>query len=302
MAVIPIRIITTNPVTSINCGSPGPGSLQLGGAIDITQFPDLSSFVCPNHGIVSFKGFNSCPKITNFILTNNNISGFFNSVFPNFSNRTNMVTFVIQNRNFSRFPLLSGTIPDLSSLTNLTNFTVQSNNLTGPIPNLNNNRSLQTFAAAQNRLTGDIPSLSALTRIDVFLCDNNSLSGSIPSLSSNKLLRNFNAAVQRGIGLTGNIPSLSGNPRLESFTVARNSLTGFDGGTFNIRLTAFYASSNQLTQTAIDDILLATVNAGANGGILLLDGTGNASPSFLGLFYKSILLDPSRGPWIVRTN
>jgi len=111
-------------------------------------------------------------------------------------------------------------------LTRLTNFTVQSNNLTGPIPTLNNNRSLQTFAAAQNRLTGNIPSLDALTGLNTFLCDNNSLSGSIPSLSSNKLLRSINVGDQRGIGFTGPIPNLSGLSNLQSFVCQKNQLTG----------------------------------------------------------------------------
>lgn len=279
MAVIPIRIITPNTVTSINCGAPGAGSPPLGGAIDISMFPNLSSFVCARNGIVSFRGFGNCPKLTNLVLQQNNISGFFNSVFPDFSNRTNMVTFALQSPNFSTFPLLSGSIPDLSRLTKLVTFTVQSNNLIGPIPNVNNNSELVTFAMAQNKLTGDIPSLSALTKLNTFLCDNNSLSGSLPDLSFNILLRVCNVGIQRGIGLTGNIPNLSTNTRLQSFVAFQNSLSGFDGGTLSSTLTSFSLSNNQLTQTAVDDILLALFNAGGYNGILNLGGTGNSSPT-----------------------
>jgi hypothetical protein len=47
-----LTIKTSNPnnVLAINCGTSTP---KLGGSIDITSFPNLTSFVCADNNIIS---------------------------------------------------------------------------------------------------------------------------------------------------------------------------------------------------------------------------------------------------------
>ena len=57
--------------------------------------------------------------------------------------------------------------------------------------------------------------------------------------------------------------------------------------------------ANILTETAVDNILIALANNGLTGGHVYINGTGNAAPSATGITAKNTLI--SRG-WSVVTN
>ena len=230
----------SNQVTVINCGTSSP---RLGGTIDISSYTNLNSFTCVSNDIISFQGFADCPNLTNVFLTDNKIAGNFNTVFPNFSNRSNMVTFGIRSNK------ITGTIPSLSGLSNLVYFGVQDNQFTGTIPSLSGLTELDQFWCYYNYLTGSIPSLQGLIKLRYFYCSEQlgttKLTGSIPSLSTNTALAIFSCT---GNQLTGSIPSLSGLNNLRNFYCNENQLTGTIPSLSGLNnLQDFRCSNNQLT-------------------------------------------------------
>ena len=197
-------------------------------------------------------------------------------------------------------PRLGG-IVDISAFPNLQEFRCNSNDITA-ISGYAGNNNLTVVQFFDNKVTGSIPSLSGLTNLQTFYCYTNQLTGPIPSLSGLTNLRNFSCSNQTGsTKLTGPIPSLSGLTNLQTFYCHLNQLTGFDGGSVSNTLGDFQAQSNQLTSTAVNDILAAFVTANRTTGsrILNLGGSGNAAPTGQGITDKATLI--SRG-WTVTTN
>jgi hypothetical protein len=259
-----ISILARNgaSITQINCGTSSP---RLGGTVDISAFPNLQQFRCSSNDITALSGYTGNPNLISIIFN------------------TNQVT---------------GSIPNLSSLTNLQNFQCHTNQLTGPIPNLSTLTNLSTFQCMINQLTGSIPSLSALTNLVNFYCNTNQLTGPIPSLSASTNLVNFHCYTNQ---LTGPIPSLSTLINLQEFRCNSNQFTGFNGGSVSNTLGYFDARVNQLTSAAVNAILAAFVAANKTTGtkVLLLGGTGNGAPTGQGITDKATLI--SRG-WTVTTN
>jgi hypothetical protein len=204
------------------------------------------------------------PNLTNFINNNNDVTS-----ISGYENNPNLL-----NMNFAR------------------------NKITGNIPNHSSNSSLVGFFCFFNLLTGSIPSLSANTQLQNYYCDRNQLTGNIPNFSNNVNLIDFRCYSNL---LTGSIPSLSANVLLQTFYCYTNSLTGFSGGSVSNTLGDFQSQNNQLSTTAVNDILAAFVAANRTSGtrILNLGGTGNAAPTGQGLVDKQTLID--RG-WTVTTN
>ena len=216
-------------------------------------------------------------------------------------------------------PRLSGSV-DITSFPNLQKFTcigndinavtgyennskivlfdVFDNKITGTIPSLSGMTKLDTFNFYHNQLTGSIPSLSGLTLLRTFNCSRNILTGYIPSLSFNTKLVNFVCNLNQ---LTGSIPNLSELTLLQIFNCSQNQLTGFAGGSVSNTLGEFYAQNNQLTSTAVNDILAAFVAANRTTGkrTLILAGTGNAAPTGQGLIDKETLISRD---WKITTN
>jgi hypothetical protein len=277
----------------INCGTSSP---KLGGTIDISPFPVLTDFTCVGNDITSFQGFANCTNLTTVTLTENKITGGFNDIFPNLSNRLDLMRFTVRNN------LMTGTIPSLSALTNLVFFGCHANQLTGSIPSLSGLNNLEDFRCYYNYLTGSIPSLSGLTNLKYFYCSDQlgttKLTGPIPSLSTNTALSIFSCQNNQ---LTGSIPSLSGLDVLTTFYCYTNQLTGFAGGPVSNTLGDFAARNNQLTSTAVNAILAAfvTANKTTDTRILNLGGAGNGAPIGQGITDKATLI--SRG-WTVTTN
>lgn len=92
---------------------------------------------------------------------------------------------------------LTGSIPNLSTLTRLQSLVLSCNQLSGSIPDLSALTSLQWLELKHNHLSGGIPDLSALTSLYYLGLYDNELSGSVPptlppnltglDLSTNKL-------------------------------------------------------------------------------------------------------------------
>ncbi|BAP57706.1 peptidase C25 gingipain [Thioploca ingrica] len=122
---------------------------------------------------------------------------------------------------------LSGSFPDLSSLTSLRLLDLSSGQLSGPFPTwLSSLTALQFLDLNQNQLTGDIPNLSNLTNLQLLWLEGNQLtSGPIPEwicqLSSLLSLNLSNS--QR----TGSIPNCINNlTKLEKLYLDDNQLSG----------------------------------------------------------------------------
>jgi hypothetical protein len=285
-----INVISPLPslVTTIDCGTSTP---RLSGSIDISRFKNLVNFTCNNNDITSFSGSYNLKKLTNLNVSNNKISGNFDSLFPDLYSNSELTSFYATRNGVIINSLLTvggitGTIPDLSNHPKLQNFQILGNSMTGSIPNIS--PIMSNFACSNNQLSGTIPNLTNATNLGAFFCNSNTnITGTIPSLNTNTLLVNFQVQF---CSLSGDIPDLSNNTVLGEFHCNNNSLSGFSGGTTQLPYTLrqFQAYNNQLTTAAVDKILLAFVNAGRAGtvnavqSILNIGGTGNAAPSYSG--------------------
>jgi Leucine-rich repeat (LRR) protein len=122
---------------------------------------------------------------------------------------------------------LSGSLPDLSSLTALQLLDLSNGQLSGPLPTwLSSLTTLQFLDLNQNQLTGDIPDLSGLTNLQWLWLEENPLnSGIIPEWICNlTLLTSLN---------------FSGSQRTGSISSCINELTN---------LTELYLNNNQLSE------------------------------------------------------
>jgi hypothetical protein len=174
--------------------------------------------------------------------------------------------------------LLSGSIPDITGMSSLERFWVMVNQFTGTFPDISANLNLQVINVGNNNLTGTLPNISAI---------------GYPSLFR------FNAY---GNSFTGAIPDMVNIPKLDYLLLNNNNLTDFTGS-FPITLSTVAVNDNNLTQTAVDNILQAIVDANRTTDMsktaLYIGGTGNSAPSAAGAANINILR--GRG-WTVNTN
>ena len=290
---------TNNPssIIEINCGTSGP---QLGGTIDVSQFPNLTSFKCDNNHITGITGISGLNSLTTLSFMGNRITGSIPSLPPN------LINFDCSNTT-SEPRTMTGSIPTLPS--SIQRFACNNHNISGPIPPLPTG--LVNFFAIINNLTGSIPNLSGYTKLANFRCENNLLSGPFPTLPAN--IRNFDCSANRGItgslpnlsqcpqlsrfacsitSVSGNIPNLGSNNSLQYFYGARTQLSGFSAeNAVTNKLGVFNMNDAKLTTSAVDAILAAFVAAGRTRDnattitqnfpdvVLNLAGTGNAIPT-----------------------
>jgi hypothetical protein len=311
-------------VTQIHCGTSSP---KLGGTIDVSSFPNLTSITCAGNGITKFQGYGSLTNLVDIELRDNE----FNQVgFETLTNKPNLRTLNFAARVGNQYINWTGSFPDLSAittlaavlinnssltgsnlnlsaLTNLTSLQIHSNLLSGAFPILPTgaNSKIVSMNVGQNkttRFTGTPPLLTDHPRCTSLAYSGNDVTGPIQELSARPTLTNFWCS---GCFHTGNIPNLSSNTDLAVFRAdaqrGTTKLTGFAGGTVSATLGDFWANTNQLTAAAVNAILAAFVAAGRSTGtrVLNLGGTGNAAPTGQGITDKATLV--SRG-WTVTTN
>lgn len=237
-----ISLTSPQNITSIDAGTSSP---KLGGVIDVSDFTNLQEIRCNDHDLTEVKGYADNPNIKIVLISGN---------------------------------LLSGSIPDITSMSSLERFWVMVNQFTGTFPDISGNLNLQVINVGNNNLTGTLPDISAI---------------GYPSLSRFNAYRN---------SFTGAIPDMVNIPKLDYLFLNNNNLTDFTGS-FPKTLRRVFANNNNLTQTAVDNILQAIVDADRTTNmtdtILNIGGSGNSAPSAAGITNKNILI--GRG-WTVTTN
>lgn len=219
---------------------------RLGGVIDASAFENLEELTCHGNDITGMTGFYNNPNMRIVLASDNK---------------------------------LSGSIPDLTSMTNLKRYWVHMNEHTGGFPNINGLSELGVINISDNNLTGTLPA-------------------DLQSLQVPRLVR----LIVYKNAFTGAIPDCAGMNILNYVQVSYNNLTDFTGGV-EPSVSRFYAHNNNLTQTAVDNILQAFVDAGRSApnydmseAIINVSGTNNSHPSSTGLANANILR--SRG-WSV---
>ena len=163
---------------------------------------------------------------------------------------------------------LSGPIPDITGMSSLKNFWVMVNQFTGTFPDISGNPNLRVINVGANNLTGTLPDISAI---------------GFPNLIR------FNVY---GNSFTGAIPDMVNIPKLDYLLADNNNFTDFTGS-FPITLRRLFVASNNLTQTAVDNILQAIVDANRTTDMdetaLYMGGSGNSAPSPAGAANINIL-------------
>ena len=187
---------------------------------------------------------------------------------------------------------------------------------------LQNLPSLTNFNAEFNGLQSvNLSGITSLLYVDI--SDNNFPGGSTNSLTSVNLSGSTAITELRldDSDFSAGIPNISGLTSLQSLDLDQCSISGivdlsgfpvltdldFGGNTALTSIIIadsqpilyFYASSCDLTETAVDDILVVLSNNGVVQGIVELDGGTNAIPSATGLAAKTIL---EGNGWTVNVN
>jgi hypothetical protein len=302
-------------VTSITCGTSSP---KLGGTIDVSSFPNLTSITCASNGITKFQGYGALTNLVDINLYDNN---FVQSSFEAFSNKPDLRTVNFGASTSNQNSGMTGAFPDFSQNINLTSLTISNTSLTGSNLNLSSLTKLTALSIDSNCLTGNFPILPVNSRLTSIQLGQNKtgfrFTGSPPSLSEHPNCTSLFYASNSATGPiqpmpsrmsvihcfsnqhTGDIPNLGGTS-MSVFLCHTNQLTGFSGSV-PASLGNFQAQNNQLTAAAVNATLAAFVAAGRTTSTrtLNLGGTGNAAPTGQGITDKATL--QSRG-WTVTTN
>lgn len=167
---------------------------------------------------------------------------------------------------------------NLSGLSNLIYADISDNNISGGYinsltsVNLSGCTDLQELRLDDSDFSAGIPSLAGLTSLSLIDFDQCSISGVVDLSGLPALARlDFN-----------------GNTALTSIIIAdAQPITYFD------------AFGCALTETAVDNILVALSNNGNSNGYIFLDGGTNAIPSATGLAAKTVL---EGNGWMVSVN
>lgn len=313
---MPTRTITLRPenglssITAIDCGTSTP---KLGGTLDVSAFPNLTSITCQSNGITKFQGYGPLTNLVTIELRDNafgaaqgnfetlsnkpnlKILGFNAVVGDQYNNWTGTFPDLTANVNLELLQInntsLSGSNLDLSMLTKLTVCSIHANLLSGNFPILptGNNSKLVSINLGQTKITkftGTPPLLTDHPFCVNFSYSRNDAVGSIQSLNIRPNLNTFSC---RECMHTGDIPSFAGLTSIFSFNCSgqrgTTKLTGFAGGPVPATLGDFQAQNNQLTSAAVDAILAVFVTANRTSGTrtLNLGGSGNAAPTSTGV-------------------
>ena len=216
-----LSINTTNPnnIYAINCGTSTP---KLSGSVDITSFPNLTSFVCKDNDIVNFTGSNATTSLIVLNLSGNKLSA-----VPTFSVGNKIETLILARNpivgdcDFSLVPNIkyidifnnnNTRLTNYGSLTGLEVINARDTIITNleTLTNKPNIRIIDFAASTNNRyasLSGQFPlNLSHLTKLESLRINNSSLSGTeAVNLSGCTLLKDIRI---QNSALTGPHPIL----------------------------------------------------------------------------------------------
>lgn len=183
----------------------------------------------------------------------------------------------------------------LQNLTNLQNFNADWNGLTSV--NLSNLPNLTYVDISDCDIPGtSTPSLTSVNlsgciALEELRLDDNDFSAGIPNLYGLESLRYIDfdqCSITGSVDISG-LSALegfdfSGNTGLTELVISSSQPLGFDGQ-------ELYASNCALTQTAVDNILVALSESDVESGYIDLSGGDNASPSQTGIDAANVLVD-----------
>jgi hypothetical protein len=244
-------------ITAIDCGSSTP---KLGGTLDVSAFPNLTSITCNSNGITKFQGYD---------------------------NLTNLVTISLQDNS------LTGNIPNLSNLTALTLSDFFANQLTG-WDGGTVSTTLGSFQAHNNSLTTStidalLAAFVAANRTTGTRLLNLGGTNAAPSSTGVTTTTTTGANFSR-LGTTVTV-NLTNHGYITGDWVTITSITeaAFQG-TFSITR----INNNQFTYTTVTS---SNITAGTGAAILRKTSTGNTSG--FRSYQNLALVSRTGGPWTV---
>jgi hypothetical protein len=253
-----LSINTNNPnnIYAINCGTSTP---RLRGSVNITSFPNLTSFICKDNDIESFTASNSIPSLAVLTLSGNKLSGNFdannipNIVFLDISNNSLSAIDSTSNLNSlvnlkARYSLYKNDF-DATRFPNLTSLDLFWNGLTA-VPTFSVGNKIETLNLFYNPIVGDcdlslVPNIKdidvqynynirltnygSLTGIEVINARDTIITG-LETLTNKPNIRIINFAAStanRYASLSGQFPlNLSNLTELEELWINNSSLSG----------------------------------------------------------------------------
>jgi hypothetical protein len=277
-------------ITAIDCGSSTP---KLGGTIDVSAFPNLTSIKCISNGITRFQGYGPLTNLVS-IEMGDNAFGAAQGNFETLSNKPNLVTINFYATIGLQYNSWTGSFPDLTQNTQLMNVILNNTSLTGNNLDFSMLTKLELLFIQFNLLSGNFPILPTGANSKLIAIHFGSRGGSSSSYTNSTapLLTdhpNCVGFVYSGNNVTGNIQPIP--PRISTFWCDRNFHTGsipslagdlFDLWQFNCQ--------NQRGTTKLSGNIPNLANATklslfwCDGNQLTGFATGGSVPSSLGNF------------------
>jgi len=233
-----LSIKTSNPnnIYAINCGTSNP---KLSGSVNITAFPNLTSFICVDNDITSFTALEYMPSLLVFLLSSNKLTGTFSLTgFPNIQNvnlNNNLFDVIIEpdvmpsilTLNLDSNPL-SGSF-NLDRYPNIVTLNLSNTSISALNTSTSSLTSLQSLVAEYAKFTGtfDTTKFPNLTSLDLY--SNNLTAINIPPNSPIQVLNlyyNPNLAGTLDLSLLPNLTEINVNYDYSLGLSNYGSLTG----------------------------------------------------------------------------
>jgi len=219
---LPAEISLLTALTRISIrGVAGDPGLSGGIPSTLATLTRLSEIILQHHSFdkdIPIRLFDHWASVEELNIASCNLTG----SIPNFSSLASVKKINLSGNH------LKGSIPyDLSKVTDLEIFSVDQNQLTGPLPakGLEYLSAMRSFSVAGNALTGAIPTqLGGMFKIQVLDLNMNMINGTIPSLLDE--LVDLQVLRLSHNSLSGPVPDFSAMTRLKEFGIEGNNLTG----------------------------------------------------------------------------
>jgi hypothetical protein len=190
-------------ITAIDCGTSTP---KLGGTVDVSAFPNLTSIRCKSNGITRFQGYGPLTNLVSIEMGDNA----FGAAQGNFETLSNK--------------------PNLETISFYATIGLQYNSWTGSFPDLSQNTQLKNVLINNTSLTGNNLDLSMLTKLELLPIQFNLLSGNFPILptGANSKLKAIHFGSRGGSSSYTNstAPLLTDHPNCADFVYSNNNVTG----------------------------------------------------------------------------